>query len=145
MEIVFLGQKFRLEIIILSMILGAFIAINMWCSCAGGVMEGFNAGVMLIGAGLDYTIGNGVNSSFDASHKDAIKGNYNSWYSHLDANKGSSVPLEEGQLYMFDKNKFDPECCPSAYSNSSGCACLSPEQSKYLNERGGNRTLNTEF
>lgn len=145
MEITFLGQKLRLEIVIISMIVGAFIAINVWCSCAGGLNEGFQAGSLLAGAALDYSIGNGVRDSWDSSHKHATTGNYNSWYAHLDSNKGGPVPLPEGELYMFAKNKIDPSCCPSTYTSSTGCVCVSPEQLKYLNERGGNRTLNTEF
>jgi len=145
MEITVLGQKLRLEIVILSMIVGAFIAVNLWCSCAGGVKEGFQAGTALAGAALDYSMGNGVQGSWEANQNEAITGSYKSWYAHLDANKGGPVPLADGQLYMFAENKFDASCCPSTYSSSTGCACLSPEQAKYLNERGGNRTLNSQF
>ena len=59
--------------------------------------------------------------------------------------QGTPVPLEEGQLFYFEDNKFRPECCPSKYSTSTGCACISEDQMTYLNERGGNRTLPTEF
>ena len=59
--------------------------------------------------------------------------------------QGTPVPLKEGQLFYFEDNKFRPECCPSKYSTSTGCACISEDQMTYLNERGGNRTLPTEF
>jgi hypothetical protein len=49
-------------------------------------------------------------------------------------------PLKNGSLVMFAKNKFKPECCPSPYSSSTGCVCMTPEQITYLNTRGGNRT-----
>lgn len=49
-------------------------------------------------------------------------------------------PLKNGSLVMFAKNKFKPECCPSPYSTSTGCVCMTPEQITYLNTRGGNRT-----
>ena len=59
-------------------------------------------------------------------------------------NTGSSYtadePLKNGSLVMFAKNKFKPECCPSPYSSSTGCVCMTPEQINYLNTRGGNRT-----
>jgi hypothetical protein len=59
-------------------------------------------------------------------------------------NTGSSYtadePLKNGSLVMFAKNKFKPECCPSPYSSSTGCVCMTPEQITYLNTRGGNRT-----
>jgi len=49
-------------------------------------------------------------------------------------------PLKNGELVLFAKNKFKPECCPSPYSSSTGCVCMTPEQINYLNTRGGNRT-----
>jgi hypothetical protein len=66
-------------------------------------------------------------------------------YNNLEQNVGGEIPLPEGELLFFAKNKFSPECCPSNYSNSSGCACATPEQVGYLNERGGNRTLVGEY
>jgi hypothetical protein len=49
-------------------------------------------------------------------------------------------PLKNGELVLFAKNKFKPECCPAPYSTSTGCVCMTPEQINYLNTRGGNRT-----
>ena len=49
-------------------------------------------------------------------------------------------PLKNGEMVMFAKNKFKPECCPAPYSSSTGCVCMTPEQINYLNTRGGNRT-----
>lgn len=53
---------------------------------------------------------------------------------------GTPTPLPDGELVIFAQNKFKPECCPSPYSSSTGCACITPEQINYLNTRGGNRT-----
>lgn len=47
-------------------------------------------------------------------------------------------PLPEGEIDFLATTKFLPNCCPSAYSNSSGCACLSDQQLVFLSERGGN-------
>ena len=59
-------------------------------------------------------------------------------------NTGSSYtaeePLKNGSMVMFAKNKSKPECCPSPYSTSTGCVCMTSEQINYLNTRGGNRT-----
>lgn len=59
-------------------------------------------------------------------------------------NTGSSYtadePLKNGEMVIFSKNKFKPECCPSPYSSSTGCVCMTPEQINFLNTRGGNRT-----
>jgi hypothetical protein len=39
-------------------------------------------------------------------------------------------------MAMLAYNHSSPDCCPSTYSNSMGCICLSEEQQKYLG-RGG--------
>lgn len=52
-------------------------------------------------------------------------------------------PLKNGEMVMFAKNKFKPECCPSPYSTSTGCVCMTSEQIHYLNTRGGNRTTDS--
>jgi hypothetical protein len=48
------------------------------------------------------------------------------------------IPLPEGQLDMFATTPFKPECCPNAYSSSTGCACMTVDQYNYLRERGSN-------
>lgn len=53
---------------------------------------------------------------------------------------GPKIPLPEGQLFFFNNTKFDTECCPSTYTSSRGCACLSLPQYNYLMMRGGNNT-----
>ena len=58
---------------------------------------------------------------------------------------GTQVPLPDGELFFFQNNQFKPECCPSPYSASTGCACMSSEQIAYLNSRGGNRSGDSEF
>ena len=58
---------------------------------------------------------------------------------------GTQVPLPDGELFFFQNNQFKPECCPSPYSSTTGCACMSREQIAYLNTRGGNRTSDSEF
>ena len=47
-------------------------------------------------------------------------------------------PLSYGELSMFANTPFKPECCPSTYSTSTGCACISNDQYGYLLSRGGN-------
>ena len=137
-----LGEKISIKNLILILVVGIFIGTNLWCSCSGGLLEGFQSSKNIAMAVLDYSISDGV----PASWKDkgfVGTGTVNTpkdWYSHLKNNMGGSVPLPEGELLMFNGNTFDPTCCPSTYSNSSGCACISGEQMQYLNERGGNRT-----
>jgi hypothetical protein len=56
-------------------------------------------------------------------------------------NSGPQIPLPEGQLFYFKDTKFNPSCCPSTYTNSTGCACMSKKQLQYLTMRGGNNSI----
>ena len=40
---------------------------------------------------------------------------------------------------------FKPDCCPSVYSSSAGCACLSDEQRTFFAERGGSNYPIAEY
>lgn len=95
------------------------------------------------GAPLNYNMETGVLNGWQDMEKNSW--NSSDWFKHLEGNTGGAVPLPENQLAFFYKNKFDPSCCPSTYTTSTGCACESPEQANYLNQRGGNRTLTSEF
>lgn len=61
------------------------------------------------------------------------------------AREPQPVPLPEGELDMFANTPFKPECCPNAYSNSSGCACMTGEQYNWLIQRGGNNVPYSEY
>jgi len=48
--------------------------------------------------------------------------------------------------WFFANNKSSRECCKAAtYSTSTGCLCTTKEQLRFLNERGGNRTMEDGF
>jgi hypothetical protein len=126
----------------------------------GGFKEGFEASIVGLGTALNYTMGDGVNSSWENTEKvkenikkvkDIRDINYNKvdekydLYANLEHHATGPIPLPDDELVFFDKNIFSPNCCPSNYSSSEGCLCASPEQMKYLNERGGNRTLAGEY
>ena len=134
----------------------------------GGIQEGFQAGLIGISAAIDYKMGDGVKKSWenkdthDNNHMaSAMKGldigmelhnsetnvitDSDNIYSDLEKNEGDQVPLSGDKMLVFETNKFSPDCCPSDYSNADGCVCATPEQMKYLNERGGNRTLTSEY
>lgn len=55
------------------------------------------------------------------------------------------IPLPENELDMFATTGFKPECCPNAYSNSTGCACMTTDQYNYLKSRGGNNVPYSEY
>jgi hypothetical protein len=146
----FFNQTISLKVIIVVggfwIIVAAFLIFYFF----GGVKEGFQAGLYGLGSALDYKMGDGVKKSWE--NNDVVQDNKpnqinddTNVYSILEKNEGGPVPLPEGELLIFDNNKFSPECCPSSYSNSDGCVCASPEQMQYLNQRGGNRTLHSEY
>lgn len=140
------GEKLSIRNLILILVVGMFIGTNVWCSCSGGLLEGFQSGIQITMAALDYSMRKGVPVSWkDKGFVGTGVNTPKDWHNHLKNNVGGSVPLPEGELLLFKENTFDPTCCPSTYSNSSGCACISIEQMKYLNQRGGNRTLNGEY
>jgi len=146
-----LDQTISLKLIILIggfwIIVGVFVFFLLF----GGVKEGFKAGIAGLGTAIDYSIGDGVKQSWEnkdvmQTHLDTDSINENdNIYSHLEKNEGGLIPLPNDELLFFKDNKFSPDCCPSDYSTSDGCLCAAPEQMKYLNERGGNRTLSGEF
>jgi hypothetical protein len=43
-------------------------------------------------------------------------------------------------MALFQNNRASADCCPSAYSTSTGCICIPEEQLKLLRTRGGNRS-----
>lgn len=55
------------------------------------------------------------------------------------------IPLPSGQLDMFATTQFKPECCPNAFSTSTGCACMTVDQFNYLQNRGGNNVPFSQF
>jgi hypothetical protein len=112
-------------------------------------VEGF------VGANTNY----GESARYSLSNNKRV--NTSSWFSpNLTYTKGGKegkgvqnilnrqkqpVPLPEGQLLMFANTPFKPQCCPNAYSNSMGCACMTVDQYNYLIDRGGNNVPYSEY
>jgi hypothetical protein len=121
---------------VISLLLLAVAVINLTISLyRTEIKEKFST----LGSSISYSMGDGVRSSWlsgDNKPKDT------NIYSMMETNvAGSNAPLSESEMLIFNNNKFSPQCCPSAYTNSLGCVCATPEQMKYLNAHGGNRTL----
>jgi len=93
------------------------------------------------GAPIGWEMGEGQRSWTGKADNYAKNMDNSSMASNEKKYKGTEVPLADNQMFFFENNKFKPECCPSTYSTGSGCACISDAQMKYLNQRGGNRTL----
>ena len=55
-------------------------------------------------------------------------------------NKPKRVTVNENMntTLFFDDTKFDAKCCPSTYTSSNGCACMSDVQKRTIETRGGN-------
>jgi hypothetical protein len=103
-------------------------------------------GMTTIGASLDETPNGDLASSWISKATTfASEFGYGDINNTGTAYTGTPVPLPEDEMVIFSQNKFKPECCPSPYSTSSGCVCITPEQINYLNTRGGNRTSDSEF
>lgn len=51
-------------------------------------------------------------------------------------------PDSPNHLFMFAYNRSSPECCPSTFSSSRGCVCMSEAQRNFINSRGSNKTTN---
>ena len=127
-------------ILILGIIWG-FICVVVAIYILGGVEEGFTTIATGIGSAISYKIGDGVKNSIDKTRYEDHGLNPPA-ISDLDRNMeyNSLVDLSAtDDLVFFNNNTFSPDCCPSIYSNSAGCACITPEQLIYLNSRGGNK------
>jgi len=166
MEINIFGYDLRVEYIVLCILLVAFIQLNSFFTCAGGIKEGFEA-IDNLGANITYMMGNNIKGSVhdlqfsngdDSTLKSDMKNvtpayeseniNVNhdkkteiNIYKDLETNIGKKSNFSKNDMSFFENTDFSPECCPSNYSTSSGCACMTPEQMKFLGQRGGNRTL----
>jgi len=119
--------------------------------------------IPLIGTGKEGFVG--ANTNYGESSKFSLTNdkpvNTSSWFTpNLTYTKGTTggkgvqnilnrpeqpIPLPEGEMLMFANTEFKPECCPNAYSNSTGCACMNISQYNYLINRGGNNVPYSEY
>ena len=142
MEVKLFGFKINIATVIISIILGMIICIFTLCSCTNISVpikkEGFEQE-----ATLDYDMGAGVPGDKWTTLPQNKKSTEKDMYASLEGNLGGTVPLPENQLSFFYDTKFDSKCCyePNQNSSSTGCACMSPKQMKYLSSRGGNHTF----
>ena len=133
MEIKILGFKARVEVIVISMIIGCILGCHLVCGCVT------REGMQVAGSALGYNMAKGVhNEKYEARH-DSMEVNGG-------GKIGPQVPLPEGQLFFWANNEFSGKCCDdSSVSGGNGCACITKEQQCYLNSRGGNRTSDSEY
>jgi len=143
MEISIGSYKFRLEILILIVIVFWVMFGHVLCSCCLFKFEGF------VGANNSS---NGP--QFGAAKIPGYIMNPSTWsMPTLSYSPGTTpsagvnsilnrpkqpIPLPKDELDMFATTEFKPECCPNAYSSSTGCACMDMNSYNYLRNRGGN-------
>lgn len=48
------------------------------------------------------------------------------------------TPNTPRSMFMMAFNKCDPSCCPSTYSCSGGCVCMTDAQKNFIGKRGNN-------
>lgn len=169
MEISIFGFKFRLEILILIVVVYLIMAGHLLCSCTTfPLMEGAATiastlgndkkekqesfvGPINDGESSAYTLGsyNGVimpTSKWGRPNLTVVPGQpLSKGVQNILNREKQPVPLPEGELNMFETTPFKPECCPNAYSSSSGCACMTVDQYNYLITRGGNNVPYSEY
>ena len=152
------GIKLRLEIIVIFVIICILIFTQSCFSCSS--ILGYN-----VGGSLGYSKFEGF-TSFPGTGGGPAPNNYQvdskSWgvpdltvvpgqplspgVQEIMNRKPQPVPLPSGELFMFETTPFKPECCSgSSYTNSEGCACMTPDQYNYLIERGGNNKPYSEY
>ena len=138
MELKLFGFKIPVVTVVISIILGMRISSLTLCSCVQLKKEGFD-----MGSNLNYDMGQGVPGDKWAVLPKNNTPTEKDMYASLEDNVGGTVPLPPNHLDFFFNTKFDPKCCytPNQYSSSTGCACFSPAQMKYISSRGGNNTL----
>ena len=159
MELKIMGYHVRIEHLVLFVLIGMVLGGHLFCSCTSFSMNGKDVGSAIkeaftqqlgsddYGAPINYTMQSGlhnggwVNAATNYAKNIGNQDNTKSGEYY----KGGPIPLPPGELLIFAENQVKPECCPSYYSSSTGCVCTSQKQWDYLNQRGGNRTLNSEF
>ena len=151
MEISLFGYKIELELLILICVIYLILVGHTLCSCCT-----FSSPL------LEGMVNKGNNNDYSPySLGDNSKVNTSNWGSQNLTNspgqpippgaqsimkrREQPIPLPEGELSIFANTDFKPECCPSAFSTGSGCACMTTKQNDYLNTRGGNNNPYSEY
>lgn len=166
MDIKLFKIKFRLEILIIIALIFIILMMHLMCSCCQiGIgsprRENFVGANTNYGESSSYTLGQKTDTTNWGTPNLVVTKGGPSWgQPSLLVSSGQPysnsvkaflerdpqpVPLPEGELNMFATTPFKPECCPSTYSNSMGCACITDKQYNYLIERGGNNIPYSEY
>ena len=115
-------------------------------------MEGFTGANTNYGQSAPYLLGSpsgtvavDTNSWNQPDLVVKCDGSYGKGVADILARPKQLIPLREGELDIFATTPFKPECCPSFYSGSTGCACMTTDQYNYMQTRGGNNVPYSEY
>jgi hypothetical protein len=165
MEINLFGFKLNLEILILIGILYLIMAIHALYSCCHVKFnEGFVGASTNNGESAEFSIGKMIDpKNWGTPYLEVTAGTTTWGQPSLIVEPGKPIspavqsildrptppiPLPEGELDILNNKyvEFKPSCCPSTYSNSMGCACLSPATYNFIGPtRGGNNVPYSEY
>jgi hypothetical protein len=128
MEYKLFGIKFRVEIVLIAIIIGMIMGGHLLCSCSRiSLDEGFEIGGDMLNILTDKLENGKKQVMYSKKDSSVIMPSETS-----DLNTGSS------SMDFFENTKFTPEACPNTYSSSTGCATFGPKQITALATRGGN-------
>jgi len=166
MDISIGSYKLRLEILILIVVVFWILFGHLLCGCS---KVGFMEGLSMMKEGLTKKTTEGFVGANNTAYGPEFAGaktpdyimNPSKWsMPTLTYSPGTTpdagvqaiwdrpkqpIPLPKGELDLFATTPFKPECCPNAYSNSTGCACMTMDQYQYLISRGGNNVPYSQY
>jgi hypothetical protein len=147
-----LPKQIRLELVALFVLIAFVSGCYLLCSCTHKpVTEGFKVGIERgLGAGLNYMMCDGVpgNTWGGCGNKpgEKVVGRAREAKPDTNFSTGEKGDTDIENMLIFAKNEIKPECCENSQSSSyDGCVCVTKEQIDFINARGGNRTMATEF
>ena len=140
MNIKFLGLKFKLKVALAIFLLALVIGGSILCNCSTTGLEGFAPIEKDIDtSNLPKQVPNTSKNWKNNANKFA-ESNLNQDHNiRNETYNGHNLFKHHNELFFLTETQSSPECCPSIYSNSGGCLCTTPEQDKFLNNRGDNR------
>ena len=145
------GFQINLEVFILIGVIYLILIVHTFSGCcnSGQLLESFVGANTNYGQSSPYKLGDDkpINtSSWYAQDMVVTPGQkYSTGVKNILERQPQPVPLPESEMLMFKNTNFKPECCPSAYSSSTGCACMTTNQYNYLVLRGGNNVPYSEY
>ena len=103
MQLELFGIKMRLEVVVLSLGVGALLGCHLLCACS---KVSATEGMSVLGAALDYSMGNGVSNSYE--NKEQAKGPSVEWRTQNHDSYNSKLVTPNESMSFF----ADTGICP---------------------------------